>query len=295
MMKKLPVFYRPEMSCAAATGVSPSAGKPKLAVEDWLAHPHIGPHIQIETFNPATDEILCGAHHEKYVDGVLSGELLNGFGTRDPDIAASLRYTVGSMVAAAKHVLTMRGRYRFAVSPTSGFHHAGYRQGGGFCTFNGLMAAAIRVHTLGLAERILIIDMDGHYGDGTDDIIKTLGIDYVDHITACKSYDTANEALDCIWKQFRQLGERHYSLVLYQAGADIHVDDPLGAGIMTEDEMIHRDYRVFAASVVNDTPVVWNLAGGYARDAQGTIEPVLKLHRNTMAQCLRMAGLRNGA
>jgi hypothetical protein len=31
-----------------------------------------------------------------------------------------------------------------------------------------------------------------------------------------------------------------------------------------------------------DTPLVWNLAGGYQRDESGSIEPVLKLHRMTV-------------
>ncbi len=38
--------------------------------------------------------------------------------------------------------------------------------------------------------------------------------------------------------RFKPLGS--YDLVIYQAGADMHVDDPLG-GIMTTDEMRQRD------------------------------------------------------
>lgn len=38
--------------------------------------------------------------------------------------------------------------------------------------------------------------------------------------------------------RFKALGS--YDLVIYQAGADMHVDDPLG-GIMTTDEMRQRD------------------------------------------------------
>ena len=287
-MTKLSVFYRPEMSSTAATGISPSAGKPKLAVEDWLDNTDIEPHIQIETFTPATDEILHGAHSPAYVDGVLSGKIENGFGGRSADIARSLRYTVGSMVAAAKHVLKMKGRRRFAVSPTSGFHHAGYDFGGGFCTFNGLMATAIRMHTLGLAKSILILDMDGHYGNGTQDIIHKLGINYVDHISARKSYVTAKEALDSA-NLMMGLEESYYDLVLYQAGADLHIDDALGSGVLSTRQMQERDRRVFASAVMRNTPVVWNLAGGYTRDANGTIEPVLKLHRNTMLACMEMA------
>jgi hypothetical protein len=33
-------------------------------------------------------------------------------------------------------------------------------------------------------------------------------------------------------------------------------------------------------------PVAWNLAGGYQRDENGEILPVLQIHDNTMKACL---------
>lgn len=285
----IPVFYRSEQSCTAAVAFSPSAAKPKLVVEDWLIRPEIAKHIQIESFAPASNEMLCGAHDPLYVKGVLSGKIANGFGTTSLAIAKSLRYTVGSVVAAATHVLSAPhgSGLRVAVSPTSGFHHAGYDFAGGFCTFNGLMAAAVQVQALGLAKRILILDMDQHVGDGTDDIIETLGIDFVDHITASRSYRTAAQALACADLSSNVgVSTGRYDLVLYQAGGDIHVNDPLG-GLLTTDQMIERDRLVFQGCAKYGIPLVWNLAGGYQRDADGTIAPVLALHRNTMIECIR--------
>lgn len=223
-----------------------------------------------------------------YVEDVLACEIENGFGSKSKGIAETLRYTVGSIVAAAKHVLTVRVEdgFNVAVSPTSGFHHAGYDFSGGFCTFNGLMAAAIHIHALGLAKRVLILDMDQHYGNGTDDIIKRKGITYIDHITACRSYDTASEAMSaCDLFGSTQMISGAYDLVIYQAGADIHVDDPLG-GLLTIKQMFIRDQRVFLGCKTHRVPLVWNLAGGYKRDAKGTIEPVLALHRQTMLACV---------
>lgn len=285
----IPIFYRREQSCTAAVHFSPSAGKPKLVLADWLSHPEIAQYIQIESFDPASDEILCGAHDPLYVKDVMSGKIANGFGTTSRAIAKSLRYTLGSVVAAATHVLTApHGQgLQVAVSPTSGFHHAGYDFGGGFCTFNGLLAAAVHVHALGLANRILILDMDQHYGNGTDNIIKKLGIDYVDHITASRSYRTAAQALACA-DLGANVGVRtgRYDLVIFQAGADIHVDDPLG-GLLTTEQMIERDRAVFQGCAKYGIPLVWNLAGGYKRDAEGAIAPVLALHRNTMIECIK--------
>lgn len=282
------VFYRAEQSSTAAVDYSPSAAKPKLVVEDWLSRPEIAHHLQIQSFTPAIDAVLCGAHDPAYVEGVLSGMVENGFGNTSREIAKSLRYTVGSVVAAAMHVLAVpdKSGLHVAVSPTSGFHHAGYDFGGAFCTFNGLMAAAIRVHALGLAKRILILDMDQHYGNGTDNIIKKLGIDYVDHLTASRSYRTATQALACAdLSANMDMRAGRYDLVIFQAGADIHVDDPLG-GLLSTEQMIQRDALVFEGCAAHGIPLIWCLAGGYQRDQNGGIAPVLALHRNTVIECI---------
>lgn len=287
----IPVFYRPEQSSDAAESFSPSASKPKLVIEDWLSHPEIAPYTQIESFAPATDELLSSAHNANYVRGIFSGEIPNGFGSTNREIANSLRYTVGSIVAATQHVLETKSTstFRVAVSPTSGFHHAEYDCSNAFCTFNGLMVAAIRAHTLGLAKRILILDMDQHYGNGTDDIIKRLAIGYVDHITAGKPYEDASQALQCAdLSANKGIREKRYDLVLYQAGADIHIDDPLG-GLLTTEQMIMRDQLVFRGCATYGIPIVWNLAGGYQRDADDGISQVLALHRHTMQQCISFA------
>lgn len=232
MMTK--VFYRPEQSSAAATGYSPSAGKPAKVVADWLSRRDIANHIDIAAFAPATDGDLCLAHDPSYAEGVLSCELENGFGNKDPEIAASLRYTVGSMLAAAKHALQER---TITVSPTSGFHHAGYSDGGGFCTFNGLVIAAQKMKQTGIAKNVLIIDGDAHFGDGTESCLAaTKSGGWVKQITATTDYETANEFFKCIdqkrlmsdYEEFWQdIGS---TLVIYQAGADAWEGDPLGAG-----------------------------------------------------------------
>jgi len=178
------------------------------------------------------------------------------------------------------------GALRVAVSPTSGFHHAGYAFGGAFCTFNGLMVAAIQVHAEGLARRILIVDMDQHRGNGTDDIIQTLALSYIDHITARTNFKTASEALRCADLSLNEgMVRRTYDLVLYQAGADMHISDP-SRGLLTTEQMKTRDELVFSGCAKYGIPLVWNLAGGYKRDAAGGIDPVLALHRNTMLQCI---------
>ncbi|MEI6269080.1 MAG: hypothetical protein WCP01_09395, partial [Methylococcaceae bacterium] len=72
---------------------------------------------------------------------------------------------------------------------------------------------------------------------------------------------------------------------LYQAGADPHIDDPLG-GWMTTLQLYQRDMIVFKTAREMNLPVAWNLAGGYQRDENGELLPVLQIHDNTMKACL---------
>jgi acetoin utilization deacetylase AcuC-like enzyme len=69
--------------------------------------------------------------------------------------------------------------------------------------------------------------------------------------------------------------------VLYQAGADPHVDDPLG-GFLTTAQLAQRDWRVFSGLRESGIPVAWNLAGGY----QKPLAKVVALHENTMRACI---------
>ena len=190
------------------------------------------------------------------------------------------------MLSAARHALRHGGA---AVAPCSGFHHAEWAQGGGFCTFNGLMVTAAALHEEG-ATRIGILDCDMHYGDGTDDILERLGnAAWVTHFTAGASFSAPSQAgaflREVLPEALHQM--RSCNVVLYQAGADPHVDDPLG-GWLTTEQLRARDEIVFEALRTLGIPVAWNLAGGYQRDAGGGIPKVLEIHDNTLLACAQV-------
>lgn len=117
-MKTIPVFYNDKMVADNQGGFSPSANKPKQVVESWLDQDL---PIEIIEPQPVTIEQLCLAHTPKYVHGVLSLRMNNGFGTKSQNVPDALPYTSGSMLSAARHILERGG---VACSPTSGFHHA---------------------------------------------------------------------------------------------------------------------------------------------------------------------------
>ena len=137
----------------------------------------------------------------------------------------------------------------------------------------------------GRVSRVGILDLDQHWGDGTHDIIRRLGLTWISHHSAGREAPDASQAQRYLRRLPDLVSSFHdCDLLLYQAGADAHVDDPLG-GWMTSEQLAERDRIVFTVAAAIGVPVAWNLAGGYQRDAQGGIEPVLAIHRRTMQAC----------
>ena len=281
------VFFTKKMSVDSG-GYSPSASKPAAAVADWLAN---GLAIQICDFEPATEADLCLAHDQRFVRAVLSGEKNNGHGNRIPEVTQSCLLTVGSLMAACRSAI----EDRITCSPTSGFHHAGFDFNGAFCTFNSLIVSARTVINEGLCSKVAILDCDAHYGDGTEDIIQRLNLhDQIKHWTYgahwCRDGGFIQRRfLRQINAFLTQAARSGVGLVIFQAGADPHIDDPLG-GDMTSAEMRRRDRVVFEKCKALNLAVAFNLAGGYNRDGLGRITPVLALHRATVEEALKVFG-----
>jgi acetoin utilization deacetylase AcuC-like enzyme len=275
------IYFRPEMVAENAGSFSPSASKPGLVMDRWS---QLGIDFKVKAPSAFGNQDLAAGHDISYVNGVMSLKKSNGFGNFDKEVARSLRYTNASFYYAAKSALKTGG---VAVSPTSGFHHAGHDHGGGFCTFNGLTIAAKKLHDDGLVKRVAILDCDEHYGNGTDDVIKKLDMKWIRHFTvgACGYHGEDDGAIFLATLPKILDGFRDCDVLFYQAGADCHIDDPLG-GFMTTEQMQERDRIVFEWARDNKVPVTWNLAGGY----QKPIENVLDLHENTMRVCAEVYG-----
>lgn len=121
-----------------------------------------------------------------------------------------------------------------------------------------------------------------HDGDDTRDIIEWLGLGATVTQWCLGEHDPRRRA--ALLPELRAAVERiDADVVLYQAGADAHEDDPLG-GWLTTEEMVERDRIVFETLARKGIPVAWNLAGGY----QEPIERVLGLHSDTMRVALEV-------
>lgn len=271
------VFYDPRQSVPTNESFSPSAQKPAQVVKSWK---QLGIPYEERSFAPLTAEEIALAHDPAYVADVLACKRANGFNNKSPEVAKALPWVCGSMVAAALHAYKTG---ETAFSPTSGAHHAGFAHGGGFCTFNFLVIAAILAHQNG-AKRVGIIDLDHHYGDGSADIIRKLDLSFITHYTFGAQYVrkglSAERWLARLSNDLLQFSG--CDLLLYNAGVDSHEFDQLG-GILTTGQMARRDHIVFSMAHTLGIPICTSLAGGYQRDDSGSIAPVLRLHDTTFA------------
>lgn len=247
-------------------------------------------------FDPAEDQLLpvptlpqegiVSVHDWIHVRSVLEGEKLNGFGNTNPAYLNHALYSCSTMVSAVDEVM-FGTQYDIpdpavVFAPVSGFHHAEWSSCQGYCTFNGLMMAAKQALDCYDVGSVCIIDGDGHWGNGTQDIIDRMRLgDRVRHVSLSHlaTRGSHEEAQRRIWRALG--GGPTPGLVLYQAGADSHVEDPYKSGYLTDAQWQARDALVFALCNQAKIPLVWNLAGGYNGGK------TVNLHNDTFVTALR--------
>ena len=276
------VFYNPKQSVTKNDSFSPSASKPGKFVDVLLES---ALDAEITSFAQASIADLMRVHDKQFVRDLLTCRAPNGFGNKSKLVAKSLRWLSGSAMASCLYSLES-GLSSFAV--VAGAHHAGHDFTGGFCTINHIMVGVSAALSAG-SGRVGVLDLDAHRGNGTEDIINELKLrDRVLH------YTVGAEGLSSCAQAKAWLGRLREivytfegcSLLIYQAGADMHVKDKLCNGYLTTSEMRTSDRMVYEVSRALGIPVVTILGGGYQWDKQKTITPVIKLHVNTFQECI---------
>jgi len=168
-----------------------------------------------------------------------------------------------------------------------GLHHAFANHGEGFCPFNDVAVAARVLQARGI-ERIAIVDLDVHHGNGTAFIFErdpsvftfsmhqqlnypefkprgTLDIGLPDGVLDRTFLSELDGALPSVMAARPQC-------VFYLAGADPYEDDQLGGLRLTKEGLRLRDQKVISAVALAGLPLVVVLAGGYARRLEDTVE-----------------------
>ena len=241
-------------------------------------------NVAIHSFEPATREQLLLSHDANYVDGIFSLRIENGFGNNSSEIRDALPWIVGSEIAAAEQAARHR---TLTWALCSGFHHAHENRSGGFCTFEGLSITGRILHTKRMADKILIVDGDAHYGDGTVACIKDdPGFEYVSYATHVKGAAVEDDLTERV-QRFKP------DIVLFEDGMDSYKFDPLSHNGLTYQELIERTRSIATICRNNRLGLCINLAGGYLRckSSDNEIEPVLAGHMNSIKVSAEIYGI----
>jgi acetoin utilization deacetylase AcuC-like enzyme len=233
---------------------------------------------------------LEAVHDQELVERIRTGTLgvreQRGLGLPwSPELVERGRRSVGGTVQAARRALADG----LAMHLGGGTHHAGRAFARGYCLFNDVAVAVLRMRAEGLAGRTLVVDCDVHQGDGTADLLgpdpdcftlslhgarnypfqripSDLDVDLASGTGDARYLQALREALDFAVPRARA------GLAFYLAGADPWEGDRLGRLALSKAGLRARDELVLDRLLETGAAVVVVLAGGYAPDVRDTVD-----------------------
>lgn len=199
----------------------------------------------------------------------------------------------GGTILAGKLALE-RG---LAASTAGGTHHAFPGFASGFCVLNDLAVAAMLYLEEQLVNKVLIVDLDVHQGDGTASIFagnenvftfsmhcqqnfplqkcqSDLDISVNEGLTGKDYMKVLSEYLPSVLDTFRP------DLVMYDAGVDVHRADILGKLSLTDQCILERDlYVMDMVTRRHGVPCACVVGGGYSTDMETLAKRHTIIHR----------------
>lgn len=248
-----------------------------------------------EPFLPAAKTILL-AHTSDYFYGFCNGTLQRqairriGFPWSESLVTRSL-LIVGGAIAAAEEAL----RTSVSGNLAGGTHHALPSAGEGYCVFNDISVAALYLLEKRVVEKIGVIDLDVHQGNGNAAILAHRKDCFVFSMHAEKNYPfhkipstldiaLADNTEDEKYLQLLQEGLTEFfafnpDIVFFQAGVDTLKEDSLGRLSLTMDGLAVRDRIVLSECKRRAIPVSLALGGGYSKPIDVMIEAHIQTYR----------------
>ena len=249
-------------------------------------------------------EDLYRVHTRSWVDRFLDGELERkeirriGLPWSRPFTLRS-RASVGGTLAAARRALVDGLSGNLA----GGTHHASADIGEGFCVFNDIAVAARTLLDEGEVQRVAVIDLDVHQGNGTASILGDDPRTYLFDMYGRHNYPFRKVPATLDLPLEDRTGDDEYlglleealprvfsfgpDIIFYLAGVDGLHTDSLGKLALTHEGLQERDRMVLESAFDCGVPAVLSLGGGYSKPIDdsvkayaGTWEVALALERS---------------
>ena len=255
--------------------------------------------FQFEAAPLAGRETIELAHDREYVEAFLNGTLTAqairriGFPWSEGLVNRTLA-SVGGTLAATKEALANRWGGNLA----GGTHHAFRGEGSGFCVFNDIAVAVQWLRSAGPMQRVAIIDLDVHQGDGTAQIfhnesdVLTLSVHCEVNFPFRKQQSKIDVALP------EGVGDEEYlrvldevlprafefkpEIIFFQSGVDVLASDALGKLKLSPEGVKARDEKVMSAVKELGLPLVITIGGGYSNPIELTAQAHATTYRTAM-------------
>jgi acetoin utilization deacetylase AcuC-like enzyme len=241
------------------------------------------------------DEVVLWTHTSEYVNKLKNQEL-SAKEQRHIGFPQSPGLTEREWVIVQGTIDCCLAAFRagVALNVAGGTHHAFAGRGEGFCLLNDFAVAANYLLHHKLAEKILIIDLDVHQGNGTASIFSNdprvftfsmhgehnypfrkeksdLDIGLPDGVNDDKYLDELRKTLPFLIKTVKP------QFVFYLSGVDILSTDKFGKLNISIQGCKERDRYVFETVRQFSLPCAVSMGGGYSQD----IRVITESHCNT--------------
>ncbi len=243
---------------------------------------------KLEESLPANDESILRAHAADFIAQFENGQLEEKAMKRigfpwSPELVKRVRATAGGAIAAAETAQ----EYGISGQLAGGTHHAHPTFGSGYCVYNDQAVAALHLLAAGMVERVAIIDLDVHQGDGSAAIFAANPSVFVFSMHGEKNFPFRKFPSDLDVALPDGIGDEDYlraltdhlpavfefspDIILYQAGVDPLAEDRLGRLALTHNGLIQRDRVVLHACNGRGIPVSMAIGGGYADPIEASV------------------------
>lgn len=258
---------------------------------------HEGTCAAAQFFSPNLVDIghVLSTHDASYVQRLLNEELHPkevrkiGFPLSKALVERELRIAQGTIDGALKAI-----EYGVALNIAGGTHHAYPDRGEAFCLLNDQAIAANYLLNHTSTERILIVDLDVHQGNGTAVIFQNKPEVFTFSMHGKANYPFKKEASDLDVELDRGTDDNTYlqllqeqleilfgriqpDFIFYLSGVDILATDKLGTLGLTLEGCKKRDALVLQMAYDRGVPVQCSMGGGYSKD----IRVIVEAHANT--------------
>lgn len=187
-------------------------------------------------------------------------------------------------------------QYGISLNVAGGTHHAYADHGEGFCLLNDIVVAANYLLLNKLANRILVIDLDVHQGNGTAKLCQGRSDIFTFSMHGKGNYPMKKEVSDLDIalpdksgdELYLQLLRKHLpqiidsfkpDFLIYQSGVDILSSDKLGRLGMSLGGVKMRDEFVLTTAKGLEIPIMCCMGGGYSPLIKDIIEGHAQVYR----------------